>query len=229
MFSRNRAVAEGAGGGRDAAGAVGETGGRFSDARIRAAGAAVQFESGGALEQLGPLSRVGPRGIDDVRANDGGKLDLHRHAGNFAGDVRNVCGSGEKTFRREFSGKAGGNRRDGRHGRSAAPSWNDEWRSVSGDRRGPGAHQAAREGRLLRRDGDFAGRGAADSEKRGAQGRGDFGWIGGKLRGLDPGTGEARRGAGLVDGPDERARSHRRVRAEWNDAGSGSGAAKEES
>src|SRR5712692_10077609 len=110
MFSRNRAVAEGAGGGRDAAGAVGETGGRFSDARIRAAGAAVQFESGGTLEQLGPLPRIGPRGIDDVRADDRGKLDLHRDAGDFAGDVRNVRGGGEETFRRRSEGKIGGNR-----------------------------------------------------------------------------------------------------------------------
>ena len=101
VLSRDCAIAEGVGDGRDVAGAVGEAGGGFSDARICAAGAAVQFESGGALEQLGPVSRTGSRRADDVRADDRGKLDLHRHAGNFAGDVRDVCGGGGEAFWRQ--------------------------------------------------------------------------------------------------------------------------------
>src|SRR6266481_6307507 len=56
MFSCDCAFAEGAGGRRDAAGAIGEAGGNFSHARVCAAGAAVQFEFGGTLEQLGPVS-----------------------------------------------------------------------------------------------------------------------------------------------------------------------------
>jgi len=51
----------------------------------------------------------------------------------------------------------------------------------------------------------------------------------GKLRDLIPEL--AKRGVvpDLADGSDQRARSYRRVRAEWNDAGSGAGAAEEES
>ena len=105
VLSCDRAIAERAGCGRDVAGAVGQARGDFSDARIRAAGAAVQFQSGGSLEQLGSLSRTRPRRADDVRANDRGQLDLHRHAGNFTGDVRNVCGGGDEAFRRQPGGK----------------------------------------------------------------------------------------------------------------------------
>src|SRR5258708_5741147 len=51
--------------------------------------------------------------------------------------------------------------------------------------------------------------------------------FGGKVRGLDSGDGEARRGAGFVDGPNQRTRSHRGVCAERDDAGSGAGTAEE--
>src|SRR5438034_295616 len=50
-----------------------------------------------------------------------------------------------------------------------------------------------------------------------------------ELRGLDSGAGEARSSAGFADGPDQRARSHRRICAERHDAGSGAGAAREKS
>src|SRR5579863_7154777 len=62
-------------------------------------------------------------------------------------------------------------------------------------------------------------------EERGSNRRSDFGGISGKLRGSDTGIGEAGRGAGFVDGSDQRARSDWRVRAEQVDAGGGAGAA----
>jgi len=40
--------------------------------------------------------------------------------------------------------------------------------------------------------------------KNACAGRSDFGWPGGQLRGIDSGAGEATRGAGFADGPDER-------------------------
>ena len=40
-------------------------------------------------------------GTDDVWADDGGELDLHRDAGDFAGDVRDVCGGGGEAFWRD--------------------------------------------------------------------------------------------------------------------------------
>ena len=40
------------------------------------------------------FQRARPQGPDDVWADDGGELDLHRHAGDFAGDVSDVCSAG---------------------------------------------------------------------------------------------------------------------------------------
>src|SRR6266851_4169168 len=54
-----------------------------------------------------------PVGI--LRTNDRGELDLHRHAGDFAGDLRDVCGGGEEAFWRRLGGEVGGDRRNGRH------------------------------------------------------------------------------------------------------------------
>ena len=90
------------------------------------------------------VPRAGSRGSDDVRADDRGQLDLHRDTGNFAGDVRDVCGGGRETFWRRSCRQAGRDRRHGRHGRSAAAGGDDEWRGVSGNRRRSGAHQEAR-------------------------------------------------------------------------------------
>jgi urocanate hydratase len=65
-----------------------------------------------------------------------------------------------------------------------------------------GADQAAREDGLLRCDGHLFGGSPADFEECGAEGRGDFCWSGGKLCGRDSGVGEARGGAGCVNGSD---------------------------
>src|SRR6266849_4446544 len=60
------------------------------------------------------------------RTHDRGKLDLHRYAGSFAGNVRDVCGGGEETFWRRFEGETRGHRRNGWHGRSTTASGHDE-------------------------------------------------------------------------------------------------------
>ena len=47
--------------------------------------------------------RVPPAGAtwaDDVRADDGGLLDLHRQPGNHSGDVRDIRGGGAEALRR---------------------------------------------------------------------------------------------------------------------------------
>jgi len=75
--------------------------------------------------------------------------------GILQGTYETFAAAAKKHFDGDLKGKL--DRRDGRHGRSAATRRDDEWRGVSGDRCGPGADQAAREDRLLRRDGDFAG------------------------------------------------------------------------
>ena len=175
------------------------------------------------------LQRAGPAGPDDVRPDDGGELDLYRNAGSLAGDVRNVCGRGAQTFWRRSEREARRQRRHGRNGRRAAACGDDERRSVSWNRRRSGAHQAAREDRLLRRDGHEPGRGTAYPEKRGAQGRGGVGGVGGELRGPDSRAGAARSCARPADGPDERARPARRLRAEQDDARAVARAAEEKS
>ena len=54
----------------------------------------------GALGQLGTFPRTRTQGPDDVRPDDGGQLDLHRHAGHRAGHVRNFRRDGRQAFRR---------------------------------------------------------------------------------------------------------------------------------
>ncbi len=45
-----------------------------------------------AVGHVGALLGAGSQGTHDVRADDGGKLDVHRHAGNSAGHVRDLRG-----------------------------------------------------------------------------------------------------------------------------------------
>ena len=72
--------------------------GGLSHARDGAAGDHRQLEPGGQVGQLGALQRAGPQGPDDVRPDDGGELDLHRHAGNFAGNLPDFCRAGGKAL-----------------------------------------------------------------------------------------------------------------------------------
>ncbi len=81
---------------RDAARPVGETRRRLPDAPRRAARPDLQLD---ARARMGDLGRVPPaRGArpDDVRTDDRRELDLHRHAGDPPGDVRDLRGSARR-------------------------------------------------------------------------------------------------------------------------------------
>ena len=88
---------------RDAARAVGQAGRRLHDARGRAARAHRELA---ARPEVGDVGRVPPArggGPDDVRADDRGLVDLHRHAGDPPGDVPDVRGGGGEALRRARS------------------------------------------------------------------------------------------------------------------------------
>ncbi len=113
---------------------------------------------------LGQLGRVPPAGSarpDDVRPDDRRLVDLHRHAGHRAGDVRDVRRGRAPALRRLAQGHAHADRRTGRDGRRAAARRHDERGRLPRGRGGPGAHPAAARHRLPRRDGHRPGRGAA--------------------------------------------------------------------
>ena len=89
---------QGAGERRDAAGAVGQAGGRvptheYAPRVLIANSNLVGHWSN--WEKFRELERAGP---DDVRPDDGGILDLHRLAGNYAGHVRDVRGGGARSI-----------------------------------------------------------------------------------------------------------------------------------
>ena len=74
----------------DAAGSVGQAGGRLSDAPRRPARAAGQLEPRAALGHLGAFQRTRPPRADDVRPDDRRLVDLHRLARHRAGHLRDV-------------------------------------------------------------------------------------------------------------------------------------------
>ncbi len=72
---------------RDAARAVGQAGRCIPHARRCPARADRQLQPGAALGDLGALQRARSQGPDDVRADDGRLLDLHRQPGHRAGHL----------------------------------------------------------------------------------------------------------------------------------------------
>ena len=84
---------------RDAARSVRQAGRRVPHARRGAAGADRELA---ARTEVGDVGRVPPargRGADDVRADDGWLVDLHRDAGDSAGDVSDVLRGRRGAFR----------------------------------------------------------------------------------------------------------------------------------
>ena len=69
------------------AGGIGQARGNFSHARRCAARADRECEPGGPLVELERISSAGAAWVDDVRADDGGVVDLHRQPGNRPGNV----------------------------------------------------------------------------------------------------------------------------------------------
>ena len=154
---RDRAGAADPRGRRDAARAERQAGGGVPYPRVGAASADRQQQPGRALGELGHVSGARTRRADHVRADDRGLVDLHRHAGNPAGDVRDVRGAGTPALRRHAPGTCRAHRRVRRHGRGAAPGGDDERgrRDRRSRRRSTGA-PAARDG--VHRSADGLGR-----------------------------------------------------------------------
>ena len=89
-----------------------------------------------ALGDVGGVLAARGDGADDVRADDGRLVDLHRHAGHPAGHVRDVRGGRAAALRRIAARPAGADGGPGRHGRRAAAGDHDE--------RGRRAHRRSR-------------------------------------------------------------------------------------
>ena len=75
---------------RDHAGAVRQAGRRVPHPRVGAARADRELESRWRLGELGAVPQARGRGPDDVRADDGRLVDLHRHPGHPAGHLRDL-------------------------------------------------------------------------------------------------------------------------------------------
>ena len=199
---------------RDAARAVGQAGRRDAHARVGAAGADRQLQPRAGVGDVGrvPPPR-GPR-ADDVRADDRGVVDLHRHPGHRAGHLRVLRRDRAAALRRLAGRDDHADRRARRHGRRAAAGGDHERRrrAVRRDRRAPdpaaardalprrAGRRPRRRGRALpggaRRDGARAVGRAARQRRRGAAAA-----ARGRLRGRHRHR------------PDERARPARRLRA----------------
>ena len=94
---------------------------RFPHARPGAPRADLERDARATLGDVGRVPEAGGARADDVRADDGGQLDLHRHAGDPPGDVSDVRrrgGTALRTGRPPRAHRAHG--RAGRHGRRAA-------------------------------------------------------------------------------------------------------------
>ena len=102
-----------------------------------------ELAAGAALGQLGRVPAPRGRGPDDVRADDRGQLDLHRHAGDPPGHVPDVRGRGRGALRisrpRRPHDPHGGARRDGRR---AAARCDDGGRRRALHRGRPEPHRA---------------------------------------------------------------------------------------
>ena len=122
----------------------------------------------GDVERVSPARGNGPH---DVRPDDGRLMDLHRHAGDPAGHVRDVRRRAQGVHEAHGQGRfLGADGRSRRNGRRAAARGDDERHVVS--RRGgrPGAHREASRDALRRRARHRSRRGPR-SHRRGAQGR----------------------------------------------------------
>ena len=111
--------------------------GRAAHARVGAAGADRQLQPG---RRLGDLAGVPPAGAarpDDVRPDDRRLVDLHRHAGDPAGHLRDVRRGRRQAVRRHARRHAHAHRRLRRHGRRPAAGGHAQRRRLPGRRRRP--------------------------------------------------------------------------------------------
>ncbi len=150
--------APGSGVRRDDAGAVRQARRRVPDARVGAAGAHRQLQPGARVGDLGRVPAPGADGPHDVRPDDGRVVDLHRHAGDPAGDLRVLRRDRPAALRRVLGRDHHPHRGPRRHGRSAAAGRHHERRGGAVHRRRWPPHRAAARDPLPGRGGRRPGR-----------------------------------------------------------------------
>ena len=150
---RDRARAARARGRRDAARPVGQAGRRHADARVGAARADRQLQPRAGVGDVGGVPPARGSRADDVRADDRGVVDLHRHPGDRAGHLRVLRGDRAAPLRRLAGRDDHADRGARRDGRRAAAGGDHErrGRALHRDRRAP--HPAADRDALPRRAG----------------------------------------------------------------------------
>ena len=116
----------------------------------RAARADRELQPGRQVGELGDVPRARRRRADDVRPDDRGVVDLHRHAGDPPGHLRDVRGDRPGALRRLAARAARRHRRARRDGRRAAARGDDE-RGLRALRRGRSAADRAAHPRALPR------------------------------------------------------------------------------
>ena len=147
---RDRANAADAPRRRNAAGAVGEAGRRLPDARHGAEGVDLELDAGAEMGGLGHVPRARGGRAHDVRADDGRFVDLHRNAGDLAGDVRDARGVRASAVRRHAAGHDHADGRIGWDGRRPTARRHHERRRRALHRRRPHADRAAHQDALPR-------------------------------------------------------------------------------
>ena len=197
---------------------------RLPHARDGAARAARELAAGPRLGRLGDVPGARGGRAHDVRPDDRRLVDLHRHPGHRAGDVRDVRRRRGAALRRLAAGTRRADRGLRRHGRRAAPRGGDAGRRLPDRRRrlrppAPPLRDALPRRRRARprlgaargRGGEGTGRGPLHRRRRR------------RVAGLR-GRPRARRAARCRDRPDVGARPARRLRPDRHVAGRRRGA-----
>ena len=149
---QDRRVAARDGAGRHPARAVGQAGGGGAHPRDGPARADRELAAGAQVGDAGALPRARGRRPDDVRPDDGGVLDLHRHPGDPAGHLRHVHRGRQPALRRVAARHHHPDRWSRRDGRRAAARGHRQRRGRAVHRGRPLAGAAPARPRLPRRD-----------------------------------------------------------------------------
>ena len=134
---RDRPHADDPRGRRDAAGPVRPAGRGAAHARVGAARADREQQPGGGLGDVAGVPPARAARPDDVRPDDRGVVDLHRHPGDPPGHVRDVRGRGRQEVRRHSRRHPHRHGRLWRDGRRAAPRRDTQRRRLPGGGRRP--------------------------------------------------------------------------------------------
>ncbi len=199
---------------RDAARPERQAGRRLHDARGRAARADRELAARPEVGDVGRVPAARGRGADDVRPDDRGLVDLHRLAGDPAGDVPDVRGGRREALRLVGPARADDpHGRARRHGRRAAARRDDGGRGDPLHRGRSDADRAAARDALSRRGGGVARRRARAGARGGGRAAAALGRAARERRRPRAGAGGARRGVRPRHRPDGRTRSAQRLRA----------------